>query len=118
MRAPLFLLAITCTLTACTWGNKQSISSMPVDMPASLFADRDSVLYYAERAYLQNDPKGCFVVGACYYLNERGELPDYIYTVDQAQADTFLMISAAQKYTPAIEFIHYLVNDGSWQHDF
>ena len=113
----LLLLAFTCTLAACTCGHRH-FEGTPVDMPASLFTNRDTVLYYAERAYLHDDPKGCYVVGVCHYLRERGELPDEIYTVSQAEADTFLMISAYQNYQPAIDFIRYLHDSGSWQHEF
>ena len=80
-------------------------------------------MYYAERAYMLDDPKGQFVVGTCYYLrcqNGAGHadtLPDYIYTVSRAEADTMLMLSAAQNYQPAIDLIHCLRESGCWYHD-
>ena len=129
MEKLIILLASTCTLflSACTWGNKQANKwylHVPCDMPgavqvpASLYFSRDSVNMYAERAYKTDDPKGCFVVAACYYLNEQGALPDYIYTVPRAEADEFLMISAAQDYQPAIDLIHCLHDQDNWPYEF
>lgn len=95
-----------------------SVTSPAVEVSAALFHCRDSVNYYAERAFLSDDPKGCFVVGACYYLRKQGDLPDEIYTVSRSQADSFLMISAAQNYQPALDLIQCLQSEGCWHHDF
>ncbi len=90
-----------------------------VEIRKSLFFNRDSVLYYAERAYKYDDPQGCFVVGACYYLREQDpEFPETIYVVSHEDADTFLMISAAQNYQPAIDLIHCLHDNGCWRHEY
>ena len=83
-------------------------------MRASLFFDRDSVNYYAERAYRFDDPQGQFVVGACYYLREQGELPEEIYTVSREEADDMLWHSAEQGFQPAIDLIHCLSANGAW----
>lgn len=119
-----YLLAITCTLllNACTCGNKKVNKevSEPDAVPVSsaLFFNRDSVNYYAERAFKLDDPKGQFVVGACYYLRLQGQLPDSIYTVSREVADSMLIYSAAQNYQPAIDLIHCLHNHGSWGHEY
>ena len=90
-----------------------------VEIRKSLFFNRDSVLYYAERAYKYDDPQGCFVVGACYYLRQQDpEFPEEIYVVSHADADTFLMISAAQYYQPAIDLIRCLHHNGCWNHEY
>ena len=113
----LFILLFTCTLlTACTCGNDKEEASTPVKIPASIFHNRDSVMYYAALAYKDDDPKGQFVVGACYYLRQQGELPDTIYAVGREEADEFLMLSAQQGYQPALDLIHCLQENGEWKH--
>ena len=87
-------------------------------MRASLFHNRDSVNYYAERAYKLDDPQGQFVVGACYYLRKQGDLPDDIYVVSHNEADSMLIFSAAQGFEPAINLIHCLHANDSWRWEY
>jgi hypothetical protein len=77
---------------------------------------RDSLLYYAERAYTLDDPKGQYVIAAASYLQQQGEVPPELYTISQDEADTMLMRSAAQGYQPAIESIRCLKECGMWRH--
>ena len=98
--------------------DEQAVTSNPVDVRASLFHNRDSVNYYAERAYKLDDPQGQFVVGACYYLREQGDLPDDIYTVSHNEADSMLIFSAAQGFEPAINLIHCLHENGAWRWEY
>ena len=97
---------------------EQAVTSTPVDVRASLFHNRDSVNYYAERAYKLDDPQGQFVVGACYYLRKQGDLPDDIYVVSHNEADSMLIFSAAQGYEPAINLIHCLHENGAWRWEY
>ena len=85
-------------------------------MRASLFHNRDSVNYYAERAYLLDDPKGQYIVGVCYYLRQQGDLPEEIYAVSHDEADEMLWFSSCQGFQPAIDFIHALDANGAWAH--
>ena len=125
------LLFTAVVLCACGTKNQQSTGNgqnpckkqqpevnAPVEIRLSLFNHRDSVMYWAQRAYEQNDPKGQFVVGACYYIRMDGHLPDEITTVSRAEADTMLMLSAAQNYQPAIDLIHCLHQNGCWHHEY
>ncbi len=98
--------------------DEQSVTSTPVDVRASLFHNRDSVNYYAERAYKLDDPQGQFVVGACYYLRKQGDLPDDIYVVSHNEADSMLIFSAAQGFEPAINLIHCLHENGAWRWEY
>ena len=124
----LFTAVVLCT---CGTKNQQSTGNgqnpckkqqpevnAPVEIRLSLFNHRDSVMYWAQRAYEQNDPKGQFVVGACYYIRMDGHLPDEITTVSRAEADTMLMLSASQNYQPAIDLIHCLHQNGCWHHEY
>lgn len=116
-RSTFFLLLFTCTLlSACTSGNGQN-ESTPVDVPASLFYNHDSIMFYAERAYMQDDAKGQFVLGAAAYLRRQGDLPDEIYTLPLNQADSMLIRSAEQGYQPAIDLIRCLNDHEEWHHD-
>ena len=98
--------------------DEQAVTSTPVDVRASLFHNRDSVNYYAERAYKLDDPQGQFVVGACYYLRKQGDLPDDIYVVSHNEADSMLIFSAAQGFEPAINLIHCLHANGAWRWEY
>ena len=98
--------------------DEQAVTSTPVDVRASLFHNRDSVNYYAERAYKLDDPQGQFVVGACYYLRKQGDLPDDIYVVSHNEADSMLIFSAAQGFEPAINLIHCLHENGAWRWEY
>ena len=111
----LFLLIICAVCGACSKPKPADGAPSPVEVKSSLFYDRDSVMYYAERAYELDDPKGCFVVGACYFLRRQGDLPDYITTVKtQKEAQEMLLISAGQDYKPAKDAIHCLRESNQW----
>ena len=96
----------------------QTVTSTAVEVKASLFHNRDSVNYYAQRAFENDDPKGQFVVGACYYLREQGDLLEDIYVVSHNLADSMLIYSAAQNFEPAINLIHCLHDNGAWRWEY
>lgn len=118
----LFILLFTCTLVslACTSCNKdkrlagKAADGAPVDVPSSIFWNRDSLNFYAELAYKADDPKGQFVTGAAYYLQRQGDMPADFYTVSRKEADDFLMLSAGQGYQPAKDLIHCLEANNQW----
>ena len=128
----LFILLFTCTLfsLACTSCNKKpantppfregtgvgSQDQSPVDVPSSIFWNRDSLNYYAAVAYKDDDPKGQFVTGAAYYLQREGDMPADFYTVSREEADSFLMLSAGQDYQPAKDLIRCLQQHNQWNH--
>ena len=88
----------------------------PVDVPSSIFWNRDSLNYYAAVAYKDDDPKGQFVTGAAYYLQREGDMPADFYTVSREEADSFLMLSAGQDYQPAKDLIRCLQQHNQWNH--
>lgn len=89
----LFFWLFTCTLvTACTCANKKA-STEPVSVSRAVFHNRDSLLYYAERAYLHDDPKGLFITGAAAYLRIQDPTPFDslgLTTVPTEEADIML----------------------------
>ena len=111
----LLLLIICATFGACA--KPKPADGEPVEISASLFYNHDSVLYYAERAYMYDDAKGQFVLGAAAYLRRQGDLPDEIYTLPLNQADSMLIRSAEQGYQPAIDLIRCLNDHEEWHHD-
>ena len=113
----LLFITISIILSAC--GKKpQPAETTPVDIPASVFCNHDSVMFYAALAYKDDDPKGLFVTGAAYYLRRQGDLPDSlgITTVERDEADIMLLRSAELGYQPALDLIHCLSANGEWHH--
>lgn len=87
-----------------------------VEIRASLFFNPDSLLKYAELAYLHDDPKGLFVTGAAAYLREQGEMPDSCTTVPLDEADIMLLRAAELGYPDALNLIRCLAAHGCWHH--
>lgn len=120
-----YFLLVICALCACSSTSQQNnnakVSATATDseipLSTTLLHSRDSLLYYAERAYTLDDAKGQYVIAAASYLQRQGEIPPELYTIDQDEADTMLMRSAAQGYQPAIESIRCLKDCGMWRHE-
>jgi len=90
----------------------------PVEVRASLFYHPDSLLEYARRAYLEDDPQGLFVTGAAAYLREQDpHFPDICHTVSLDEADIMLIRAAQLGHPDAIQFIRCLDANGCWSHD-
>lgn len=121
----LYSLLLVCALcSACSSPAPKSqpaaqteTSATEVVLSTAMLYSRDSLLYYAERAYTLDDPKGQYVIAAASYLQQQGEVPPELYTISQDEADTMLMRSAAQGYQPAIESIRCLKECGMWRHN-
>ncbi|MGN0227492.1 MAG: hypothetical protein ACI4AI_05455 [Paludibacteraceae bacterium] len=124
LRLICFLLFTAVTFCACSSGNKKTANSAApqndsaVDAPAAIFHNYDSIVFYMEQAYLHGDPKAHFVVGACYYLHEQGDLPEDIPYPAREEADSMLIVAASQNYQPAKDLIHCLQENNAWHHDF
>ena len=118
----LFLVAALVFFAGYSKGQQQSEPQSrpedgePVYISASLFHNRDSILYYTEKAYLEDDPKGLFVVGVAARLRLDGSLPEDIPTVPLDEADIMLLHSADLGYPDAIQAIHCLAKHGCWNH--
>ena len=115
----LILLLFTFTLlSACTCCSKKADkdAAQPVPVRKSLFHNRDSILYYADLAYNQEDPKGLFVMAVAAYLREDGTLPDSITTVSLDEAEIMLLRSAELGYPDALQAIRCLSSHGMWSH--
>lgn len=97
---------------------KPAVTSTEVEVRASLFHNHDSLIYYAERAYMDEDPRGLFVTGAAAYLKWQGELPDSLglTTVSRDEADIMLLRAADLGSEDAKNLIHCLHENGAWHH--
>ena len=113
------ILAVTCTLIlgACTSKEKQATST-PVDVPASIFHNPDSLCYYAALAYKDEDPRGLFVTGAAAYLKwqDPESFPENCTTVSRDEADIMLLRAAELGNEDAKNLIHCLHENGAWHH--
>ncbi len=109
------LLAITCTLVlgACTSKKEQ-----PVEVSSAVFYNHDSLSYYAERAYMDDDPRGLFITGAAAYLKWQGDLPDSLglTTVSRDEADIMLLRAAELGSQDAKNLILCLHKNNCWHH--
>ena len=107
---------------ACTRCNENKIASRQTDeiervkIPLSLFCNGDSLLKYAELAYLHDDPKGLFVTGAAAYIREDGHMPDSCTTVPLDEADIMLLRAAELGNEDALTLIRCLAAHGQWKH--
>ena len=115
------ILLFTCTLAACTCGNKNMVSTedapRPVQISTALFYNGDSLSYYAALAYKDEDPKGLYVTAAASILSGQDPaFPDSIYTVPIDEAEIMLLRSAELGYPDAITLIHCLADQGYWHH--
>ena len=88
----------------------------PVALPPSILFNRDSVLHYAEQAYLDNEPKALFITAAGYYAQANGLYPDTVSVpvIDRKTAEQFLFLSALMDYPPAIRLVRNLRANGDW----
>ena len=112
-------LPFLCALlfSACTRGSQRQTNEAPqVEIPASIFFNPDSLVKYAELAYLHDDPKGLFVTGAAAYLRQQGEMPDSCTTVPLNEADIMLLHAAELGNVDALNLIRCLAAHGSWNH--
>ncbi len=117
----IIFLLFTCTLAACTCGNKNKVSTedapRPVEISTALFYNGDSLGYYAAVAYKDDDPKGLYVTAAASILSGQDpNFPDSIYTVPVDEAEIMLLRSAELGYPDALTLIHCLDAQGYWHH--
>ena len=93
-------------------------ASSPVEVSSSVFCDPDSLLYYAERAYLDEDPRGLFVTGAAAYLKwqDPESFPASCTTVSRDEADIMLLRAAELGNPDARQLILCLHKNGAWHH--
>ena len=115
----LFSLASTCMLlVACTCGqNNQTTTGDPDAVPVSkaLYHNPDSLLFYAERAYLHDDPKGLYVTAVAAFLRAQDpDFPDYCTTVPLDEARIMLQHAADLGYPDALKSLRCLQKHGQW----
>ena len=113
-RISYIILAVTCTLIlgACTSKEK------PVAVSSAVFYNPDSLLYYAERAYMDEDPRALFVTGAAAYLKwqDPAAFPASCTTVSRDEADIMLLRAAELGNPDARQLILCLHKNGVWKH--
>ena len=118
----LFSLASTCMLlVACTSGNRSRTPTGDPDavpVSKSLYHNPDSLLRYAELAYLHDDPKGLYVTAVAAFLRAQDpNFPDSCTTVPLDEARIMLQHSADLGYPDAIKSLRCLQKHGQWNSD-
>ena len=93
-------------------------ASSPVEVSSSVFCDPDSLLYYAERAYMDEDPRALFVTGAAAYLKwqDPASFPASCTTVSRDEADIMLLRAAELGDPDARQLILCLHKNNCWHH--
>ena len=94
------------------WATDRPILYTPI------FYNRDSLMAYAERAFLQDDPEALAVTGAAAYNLRVFDRPalDSLPAITLDDADMMLLHSAWLGYQPAFTVIQYLHQLGLWHH--
>ena len=116
----LLFLLFTCTLfIACTCGNNSKASkgdaSRPLSVKKSLYHNPDSLLEYARRAYLEDNPQGLFVTGAAAFLRiQDPDFPDSCTTVPVEEARIMLLRAAELGSEDAQKLINCLQSEDCW----
>ena len=117
------LIFVTALFSACSKNDKSEKSrvleapkSEAVEVSRDLFFNADSLLYYAELAYLHEDPQGLYVTGAACYMKLDGLLPDSLTTVRRDEADIMLLRAAQLGHADALQLIRCLDGQGMWRH--
>jgi len=112
MKKTLFiLLSVGAMMCACTK------KTPPVEVRKSLFHNPDSLLFYAERAYLHDDPKGLYITAVASLMKaQQPDFPDSLTVVPVDEAEIMLLRSAQLGYPEAEQLIHCLADHGQWHH--
>ena len=124
MRKALFFVLFLCSCTpflcACASDDASRADTSggdPVYVSKELYYNRDSLLYYAKLAYLEDDPKGLFVTAVASYLKSSDpDFPEYCTTVPRDEADIMLLHAAELGYEDAIRAIRCLDKNNCWHH--
>ena len=97
--------------------NNRSPHEQPVQVRRSLFYNHDSLLYYADLAYRQEDPQGLYVTAVASILSGQDhEFPKDIYTVPIDEAEIMLLRAAQLGHSDAKQLIRCLNEQGYWHH--
>ena len=107
----ILMFACAVIMTAC------KPSPKPVTVSRSLFHNPDSLLFWAERAYMHDDPQGLYITGAAAFLRiQDPDFPDSCTTVPIEEARIMLLRAAELNEPNAKQLIHCLQSEGCWHH--
>ena len=105
----ILMFACAVIMTAC------KPSPKPVTVSRSLFHNPDSLLFWAERAYMHDDPQGLYITGAAAFLRiQDSDFPDSCTTVPVEEARIMLKRAAELGSEDARQLIHCLRSEGCW----
>ncbi|MBR0297147.1 MAG: hypothetical protein IJQ95_07150 [Paludibacteraceae bacterium] len=88
-----------------------------MEIRKSLIYNGDSLAYFAERAYLHDDPDALFITGLASFISVQDpDFPDSIHTVPIDEAEIMLLHAADLGQKDAITLIGCLNDAGYWHH--
>ena len=118
----LLLFTYTLCLTACTCCHRSDDRLVYVDniprLSADIFYSRDTLLWYAQRAYETEDPEAlCITATSAYHLLYFDTAAaDSLTPVSEEDASVMLLRACELNYEPAYIVLHYLDQLGLWSH--
>ena len=118
----LLLFTYTLCLTACTCCHRSDDRLVYVDniprLSADIFYSRDSLLFYAQRAYETEDPEAlCITATSAYHLLYFDTAAaDSLTPISEEDASVMLLRACELNYEPAYIVLHYLDQLGLWSH--
>ena len=96
-------------------GAQPAVDPDAVFVSKALYHNPDSLLFYAERAYLHDDPKGLYVTAVAAFLRAQDPLyPDSCTTVPLDEARIMLQHAADLGYPDAIKSLRCLQRHSQW----
>ena len=88
-------------------------------MDHSLYYNPDSLLHYAELAYLHDDPQGLYITGAAAFIREQDpDFPDFCTTVPLDEARIMLLHAAELGHEDAQNLIECLHDNDCWRWEY
>ena len=112
-------MLFTCTLflSACTSCSEKVSTCGALCADSSIYYNDDSLMEYARRAYLDDDPAALFITGAASYLHAADSAArDSLSVVPLDEADIMLQHACEMGYEEACTFIHELDKQDKWEH--
>ena len=99
-------------------GYKAGVNAAPQPLTFSraLYFNGDSLRYYAQKAYHEEDPHALFVTGAAAYMSRYADLPDTLPTVSLDEGAIMLLRAAELGERDAVTLIFCLEAEHCWGH--
>ena len=112
-------MLFTCTLflSACTSRSEKVSTCGALCADSSIYYNDDSLMEYARRAFIDDDPAALYITGTAAYLHAADSAArDSLSVVPLDEADIMLLRACELGNEKACTFIHELDKQGKWGH--